>query len=139
MVVQKRKKYLRLRGRRTCGNGSHKKNRNSGSRGGRGDSGRFKHKKTWVYTFEPSYIGGDKGFDIPTKAQHKMKAITLRDIDVIAKRLGKKEIDVSELGFDKVVATGKLTQPLTITAKKIVDRAKEKIESSGGKAIENET
>jgi large subunit ribosomal protein L15 len=139
MVVQKRRKYLRKIGRRTCGNGSHKKNRNSGSRGGRGKAGRFKHKKTWVYTFEPDYIGGDKGFINPSKVKYRLKAITLRDIDVIAKKLGKKEIDVSELGFDKVVATGKLTQPLSITAKKIVDRAKEKIESSGGKAIENET
>ena len=57
--------------------------------------------------------------------------------DVIARKLGKKEIDVSELGYDKVVATGVLTQPLTITAKKIVGKAKEKIENSGGKAIEN--
>jgi large subunit ribosomal protein L15 len=137
MVVQKRKKYLRKRGRRTCGHGHHNKNRNSGSRGGRGKSGRFKHKKTWVYTFEPDYIGGNKGFDVPVKAHHVVNSITLRDIDVIAKRLNLKEIDVSEFGYDKVVATGVITQPLTITAKKIVDRAKEKIESSGGKAIEN--
>ena len=137
MVVQKRKKYLRKRGRRVCGHGSHKKNRNAGSRGGRGKAGRFKHKKTWVYTFEPDYIGGDKGFKIPVKAQRSIKTITLRDIDVIAKKLSKKEIDVSEFGYGKVVSTGELTQPLTITAKKIVEKAKEKIENSGGKAIEN--
>jgi large subunit ribosomal protein L15 len=137
MVVQKRKKYLRKRGRRTNGFGCHKKNRNAGSRGGRGKAGRFKHKKSWVYTFEPDYIGGDKGFKIPVKAQKNIKAITLRDIDIIAKKLSKTEIDVSEFGYDKVVATGVLTQPLTIKAKKIVDRAKEKIESTGGKAIEN--
>jgi large subunit ribosomal protein L15 len=138
MVVQKRRKYSRKIGRRTCGFGSHKKNRNSGSRGGRGKSGRFKHKKSWVYTFEPDYIGGDKGFSIASKAQKGFrKAVTLRDIDIIAMKLGKKEIDVSEFGYDKVVATGVLTHPLTITAKKIVDKAKEKIENSGGKAIEN--
>lgn len=136
MVVQKKSKYLGKRGRRTCGHGHHNKNRNAGSRGGRGKAGRFKHKKTWVYTNEPDYIG-KKGFKIPVKASIKEKAITLREIDRIAFKMGLKEIDVSELGFDKVLSTGELTAPLTIKAKKFVEKAKRKIEGFGGKAIEN--
>jgi large subunit ribosomal protein L15 len=137
MVVQKEKKYLGKRGRRTCGFGSHKKNRNGGGRGGRGKAGRFKHKKTWVYTVEPDYIG-KRGFTIaPKAAGRQATVITLRDIDKLAKKMNVKEIDVSALGFDKVLSTGELTQPLTIKATKIVEKAKEKIEAVGGKAIEN--
>ena len=136
MVVHRRKKILKKRGSRTQGYGSHKKHRGGGSRGGRGKSGRKKHKKSWVMRYQPDYFG-KKGFKIPSKAQKKTKAITLRDVDVLARKLNKTEIDLSELGYDKVLSTGNLTQPLTIRAKKFVEKAKQKIESMGGKAIEN--
>jgi len=136
MVVHKVRKIRKMRGTRSCGYGSHKKHRGAGSRGGRGKSGRFKHKKSWVLRYEPDYYG-KRGFKIPVKAQVKVKAITLRDIDIISKKLGKKEIDLSELGYDKVLSTGVLTQPLIIKAKKFVEKAKQKIENAGGKAIEN--
>ena len=136
MSVRKVKKNRKMRGTRTCGHGSHKKNRGAGSRGGRGRSGMTKHKKSWAIRYEPDYFG-KKGFTIPTRAQKEVKAITLRDIDIIAKKMNKTEIDLSELGYDKVLSTGYLTQPLTIKARKFVERAKQKIESLGGKAIEN--
>ncbi len=136
MVVHRKKKILKKRGSRTCGYGSHKKHRGGGSRGGRGKSGRFKHKKSWVYRYQPDYYG-KRGFKIPPKAKKEVKAITLREIDVLAKKLNKTEINLSELGYDKVLSTGNLTQALTIKAKKIVEKAKQKIENVGGKAIEN--
>ena len=43
---------------------------------------------------------------------------------------------LGELGFQKVLSTGKLTQPLTITAHQFVKKAKEKIQKAGGQAIE---
>jgi large subunit ribosomal protein L15 len=136
MVVRRVKKIRKKRGERTCGKGSHKKNRGAGSRGGRGLSGRFKHKKSWAIRFEPDYFN-KKGFTIPPKAVREEKAITLRDIDALAKKINKTEIDISEFGYDKVISTGELTQPLTIKAKKFVEKAKQKIEGAGGKAIEN--
>ncbi|MEM7816819.1 MAG: uL15m family ribosomal protein, partial [Candidatus Aenigmatarchaeota archaeon] len=71
------------------------------------------------------------------KAKKEIKAITLRDLDILAKKLNKTEINLSELGFDKVLSTGNLTQALTIKAKKFTENAKKKIEEAGGKAIEN--
>ncbi len=136
MVVRRIKKIRKRRGERTCGKGSHKKNRGAGSRGGRGLSGRSKHKKSWAIRFEPEYFK-KKGFTIPPKALREEKAITLRDIDALAKKIGKTEIDISEFGYDKVISTGELTQPLTIKAKKFVEKAKQKIEGAGGKAVEN--
>lgn len=135
MVVRRRKRITKLRGSRTQGFGSHKKHRGSGSRGGRGKAGMKKHKKSWMLKNEPDHFGR-RGFKVPAKAKKQIMAITLKDIDILAKKLKKNEINISELGYDKVISTGKLTQPLTITAKKFVEKAKKKIEESGGKVIE---
>ena len=136
MVVRRTRKIRKMRGSRTCGCGSHKKNRGAGNRGGRGNCGMLKQKKSWMIRYDPGYLYKEE-FKLPVKVQREVRAITLRDIDNVAKKLNKTEIDVSELGYDKVLSTGNLTQPLTIKAKKFVERAKQKIESSGGKAIEN--
>jgi len=136
MVVRFRKKSRRMRGSKTHGWGMKKKHRGAGSQGGRGQAGMLKHKKSWMIMNEPNHFG-ERGFKVPLEVKSKVKAITLKDLDVLAKKLNKNEIDISELGFDKVLSNGKLTQPLTIKAKKFVDKAKQKIEDAGGKAIEN--
>jgi large subunit ribosomal protein L15 len=134
MVVRFRKKVSRMRGSHTHGWGAKKKHRGAGSQGGRGQAGMLKHKKSWMLMHDPNHFG-NIGFTIP-KAK-EVRAVTLKDLDMFAKKLGKTEVDVSELGFDKVLSTGKLTQALTIKAKKFVEKAKQKIEEAGGKAIEN--
>ena len=136
MVVRRAKKIRKKRGSRTCGYGITKKHRGAGSRGGRGKAGLLKHKKTWMIKYDPDHFG-KKGFKVPVKAKNIVKSITLRDLDTLAKNLNKTEIDVSEFGYDKVLSKGILTQPLTVKARKIVDRAKKKIEESGGKVVEN--
>ena len=136
MVVRRTKKIRKKRGSRTCGYGMSKKHRGGGSRGGRGKAGMLKHKKTWMIKYDPDHFG-KKGFKVPVKAKNVTKAITLRDLDALAKKLNKTEIDVSEFGYEKILSKGFLTQPLTIKAKKIVDRARQKIEESGGKVVEN--
>ena len=136
MVLNKRKKKTRMRGTKSHGWGDSKKHRGSGSRGGVGKAGRKKYKKSWVIKHEPNYFG-KRGFKVPVGAKKKIKSINLRDLDKIAIKFNKREINLSELGFHKVLSTGKLTQPLVIKANKIVMRAKQKIEEAGGKAIEN--
>lgn len=137
MTVRFRKKSSRMRGSKTHGWGMKKKHRGAGSRGGRGKAGMFKHKKSWRIRYDPDYLRRTKGFKISSEAKKEIKTITLKDLDILAKKLNKIEVDVSELGYDKVISTGKITQALTIKAKKIVKKAKEKIEKAGGKAIEN--
>jgi len=136
MVVRRARKIRKKRGSRTCGYGITKKHRGAGSRGGRGNAGMLKHKKTWMLKYDPDHFGR-KGFKVPVKAQNIVNAITLRDLDILARKLNKTEIDVSEFGYDKVLSKGVLTQPLTVKAKKFVERAKKKIENSGGKVVEN--
>jgi len=136
MVVRRTKKIRKKRGSRTCGYGITKKHRGAGSRGGRGKAGMMKHKKTWMIKYDPNHFG-KKGFKVPLKAKNVTKSITLRDLDTLAIKLNRTEIDVSEFGYDKILSKGFLTQPLTVKAKKIVERAKKKIEEAGGKVVEN--
>jgi large subunit ribosomal protein L15 len=123
----------KFRGSHTHGWGSKKKHRGGGSQGGKGHSGMMKHKKSLMLKECPDHFG-NVGFNVPKKV--KIKAVTLRDLDILAKQTGKKEIDVSEFGYQKVLSTGRITQPLKIKAEKIMEKAKEKIKEAGGEAIE---
>lgn len=134
MVVRRDRKIRKRRASRTCGYGSTKKHRGKGSRGGRGKAGLHKQKKTWMVINDPKHFG-KKGFKIHADAKKEVKSITLRDLDVIARNMKVSEINVSEIGFDKVISKGKLTKPLSIKASKITERAKQKIEESGGKVM----
>ena len=130
----KRKKRVKMRGSKTHGMGAKSIKNGSGNRGGVGRSGLFKHKKSWVFKYEPNRIGGKKGFSSKKKRGiiGHVKAINLRDI---AKLAQKNEINLKDFGYDKVLASGELTQPLTITAKFFSEGATEKIEGAGGKAV----
>ena len=134
MVVRKKKKVRKFRGERSYGYGSHKKHRGGGSRGGRGKAGMHKHKWSYTVKYEPNHFG-KRGF---SRAYVKRpKTINLKELDAIARKLGKKKIDLSELGYDKLLGTGKLTQPLAVKAKYFSKKAIEKIKAAGGK-IETE-
>lgn len=134
------KKAKKQRGSMTHGWGAKKKHRGAGSRGGRGHAGLNKHKKSLMLKLYPDKFG-KRGFKIPQdiKRNKAVKAINLKVLDVYAVVNGKTEIDVNELGFHKVLSTGKLTQALTIKAPVFTPKAIEKIEAAGGKAIESET
>jgi len=136
MVVRRRKKVRRMRGSHTHGWGMKKKHRGKGSQGGKGMAGLKKHKKSWMIRYMPDYFG-KRGFKISQGSKKTINAINLKDIDILARKLNKIDIDLNELGFQKVLSTGQLTQALNIKAKKFAKKAKEKIEEAGGKAIEH--
>ena len=133
MTTKKRKKVTKQRGSKSHGWGSKKKHRGAGSRGGRGQAGLMKHKKSWMVQNDPEHFGRS-GFTVPKNK--RIRAVNLRDIELIAGKMGLKEVDVSLFGFEKVLSSGKITKPLTVKAKKFVAKAKEKIEAAGGKIIE---
>lgn len=131
MVVRRKKK--RRRGERTY-HGSHKKRRGGGSRGGRGKAGMHKHKWSYAVKYEPERFG-KRGFKRPPAAVKKVKTINLKDLDRLAEQVGKKEINLSELGYDKLLGTGKLSKPLIVEAKYFSKSAIKKLEKAGGKAV----
>ncbi len=134
MVVRKQKK--RRRGERTY-HGSHKKWRGGGSRGGRGRAGAHKHKWSYVVKYEPERFG-KHGFKRPVGAVKKIRAINLRDIEKIANAENKKEINIKDFGFEKVLGSGKLSGPIVVKAESFSKSAVRKIEQAGGKAVIDE-
>lgn len=139
MPVNKRSKY---RGSRTCGGGTHKNRRGAGNRGGRGRAGHRDHNQT-RYRLAGEIHNGKHGFNHVNRAA--VAAIDVGALDEIIENLAEKEIatregdaiciDISSLGYGKVLGSGKVTHKLNITASAFSEQAKEKIEEMGGQAL----
>ena len=136
MVVRRRKKVRKLRGSKTHGYGSKKKHRGKGSKGGKGLAGSKDHKKQMVLMQDPEHFGkiGFKRGMYPSikRKRERKKVITLKQLDILASKLGKDEINLLELGYKKVISNGTVTKPIKIKALYVTERAREKIEAAGG-------
>ncbi len=118
-----KRKIDRLRGKRTHGHGNTKNARGSGCTGGKGRAGSHKHKFTKYYV--------DFGQRISLLPKKKLKTITLEALSEIIK--DRKEINLKELGYDKILGKGNLKKPVVFTNAQATEIAKEKIEKAGGK------
>lgn len=144
MVIRKEKSSRKRRGFRVHGYGRTGQHRKSGSKGGVGKAGRKsgKHKYSWVLKYEPDYFG-KHGFHRPRKKD--FKEISLLEISnssekwlkegIAELKNGYVEIDLSKLGYDKVVAGGSLDKKYIIKAKYFTERALEKIKHAGSIAL----
>lgn len=105
-------------------------------------AGSEKHHYIKVMQENPKYFG-KWGFKRPQKLVDNLVAINIGDIDEAADRLveqgvasmtGKKyNIDVSKLGIDRILGSGKVTRKLNlVSVKAITPRAREKITGVGG-------
>lgn len=126
----KGKKVVKQRGHRTHGYGSQKKHRGKGSRGGRGMAGSEGHRRTFLLKYAPGHHG-KKGFK--SKTGKKLRTINLRELEKLAG--ASKKIDLTSLGYDKVLGTGDIKSKLEVKAYHFSAKAKERIEKAGGKAI----
>lgn len=126
----KRKKVVKQRGHRTHGWGSPKKHRNKGSRGGKGMAGKFGQKMTYILKHDPNRIGL-KGFN--AKTTKKRKCANVRDADRLAGK--SKSVDLSTLGYDKLLGKGEIGRALEITVAYCSAKARDKVEAAGGKVI----
>lgn len=143
-MIRKTRKIRKMRGSRTIGGGCSKKRRGAGHRGGRGMAGGHKHMWTWIVKFDPQHFG-KYGFKRPQKTINKFKTVNIDYLDDQAEKLvedGLAEkkgdnfiIDVTQLGYDKVLGKGKLTRPITIKAHVFSSSALQKIEEAGGEAV----
>ena len=123
MVVRKRRRVNKLRGRRTHGAGDTKNRRGAGSRGGRGRAGSHKHKfsKYWM-TF---------GMKRKLKAKRKLIAVNVQEI---YKFLDDKDVlDGKVKGIGKILGKGELKKKITVRNVKVTGQAAEKIIAAGGK------
>lgn len=143
-MIRKTRKINKMRGSRTIGGGCSKKRRGAGHRGGRGKAGGHKHMWTWVVKYDPNRYG-KSGFKRPLKTINKFKTVNLDYLDDNAEKLvqqgladkdgDKIVIDVTKLGYDKVLGNGKVTKTLTIKAPLFSASAISKIEEKGGEAV----
>jgi len=129
-MPHKLRKIRKTRGSRTQGYGRIGQHRDSGSKGAR-KVGRHKHLWSLVVTSEPNYFG-KHGFTSPKSLHTKVNAINLGKLDQLAQG---SEINLSEMGYTKLLGSGKMSKPLTIQVASASKSAVEKVAEAGGKLI----
>ncbi|MBR9675785.1 50S ribosomal protein L15 [Candidatus Woesearchaeota archaeon] len=144
MVINKRKKVVKMRGSKTHGGGAMKKRRGAGNRGGRGNAGSGKRgdAKKPRYSKSKAYREKNKGFSSPL-INKKVRTINFGVIEQRLEKLvldgfAKKtkdsyEIDLSKFGVDKLLGSGAPTNKLMITVSTASKNAISKVEKAGGK------
>ncbi|MCW1296307.1 MAG: uL15 family ribosomal protein [Candidatus Parvarchaeota archaeon] len=118
------------------------KRRGAGHRGGRGKSGMGKRGEQKVSSAASNTIG-KRGF-VPILKKHE-RGINIGFIDekiesLLEKGIASKDgeyyvIDISKLGYDKLLSGGNVTKKIIVKAKSFSKKAKEKIERAGGKIV----
>jgi large subunit ribosomal protein L15 len=136
-MPHKERKTRKMRGSRTHGYGRIGQHRDAGSKGHR-KVGRHKHLWSYVATYEPDYFG-KHGFTSPQSLKRKEKVINITKLEEIAvsteTEKGKISVDLTSLGYTKLLGTGKITKPLTVTVPACSKTAEEKIKKAGGQVL----
>jgi large subunit ribosomal protein L15 len=129
-MPHKLRKIRKFRGSRTVGYGRIGQHRDSGSKGNR-KVGRHKHLWSKVVTKDPGYFGKN-GFTSPQSKHRIESTINLQKLDQMAQG---KEINLTELGYTKLLGTGKISKALTVQVAAASKSAQQKITDAGGKLI----
>ena len=142
MTVNKRTKASRYRASKTHGCGAMKKRRGAGNRGGRGNSSTGKRsdaKRPSIWKIKKYF--GRYGFKNPNVNKKSDKVINLSTLQdklntwQAQKKSEGKSVNLTKLGFQKLLAQGKLNQPIEITVEMASKKAIEKVQAAGGSVI----
>ena len=132
-MPHKERKTRKMRGSRTHGYGRIGQHRDAGSKGQR-KVGRHKHLWSYVVTHEPDYFG-KKGFTSRQSLKRHENTINITQLSQLPLENDTSHIDLTNMGYTKLLGTGKITKPLTITVAACSKTAAEKIEKAGGKIL----
>ena len=109
---------------------------------GRGNAGLHKHKYITTVKYFPDHFGRH-GFKRPQSVVASKISITLFTLDEnldefikegkVKKIKNNYELNLDELGFDKLLGSGVITRPINVTIKEATSKAISKIENAGGK------
>ena len=131
-----------MTGSRTRGRG-HKKGRGAGLRGGRCNAGCHKTKR--IMYERVGRVWGAHGFKRPQSVVSANSSINLKTIEEnseswiaegIATKKGKVvSVDLTEMGYDKLLGTGSTTQSYKLTISAASAKAVEKVEAAGGEIL----
>ena len=78
---------------------------------------------------------GKHGFHSPQALHTKENTLNLNKLDELIAQTGKTTIDLTTMGYTKLLGTGKITKALTITVPTCSKTAAQKINAAGGKII----
>jgi large subunit ribosomal protein L15 len=138
----RKRKSRKQRGSRYCGWGQVGQHRKSGGRGGKGKAGGRKH--FWIRTvkYNPDRYR-DVGFKAASSLEPEPEIINVGELEHIARQVHGdynltdfEELDLNQLGIDKLLGRGKISVPLKVKVDEISASAREKIEEAGGSIIE---
>lgn len=140
-MVSKTSKY---RGGRTHGRGK-KAGRGAGLRGGRGNAGLHKHKWMSTVKYSPEHFGRH-GFKRPQSVVADSITMNLSELELSLPELardgfaeekdGAWTVDLTKLGVDKLLGSGRIATPVSVRVSAASAKAKEKLEGAGGKLLE---
>lgn len=132
------RKVRKMRGSRTHGWGVSGQHRDSGSQGGRGGAGRLTHKRTRLIAEGVSIA--KHGF--VSHSRRTVRTINVRDLAGLVPEpsdaKSKDElplIDLSKLGYDKLLGKGVLDRPIELKVARLSESAAKKVEAAGGKIV----
>ncbi len=131
-MPHKLRKHRKMRGSRTQGYGRIGQHRDAGSKGYR-KVGMHKHRWSLASNMDEKYFG-KSGFHSPQKIHRKEVILNLSKLDEFARK-GQLVIDLTAMGYTKLLGTGKITKAITVTVPASSKTAVEKIEAAGGKVI----
>jgi len=137
-MPHRKRKTRYLRGSRTMGWGQVGQHRKSGMKGGRGKAGMHKHKWSYTIKYAPEHFG-KHGFKSLLKPMREVNVDELKKF--ISKGLyelgenGVPIINLSKLGYGKLLGKGNITVKLNVVVEKASRKAAEKIRELGGKVI----
>jgi large subunit ribosomal protein L15 len=132
------RKSRKQRGSRFCGWGQIGQHRASGSRGGVGGAGKHKHFYIRTVMEEPDHFGHEQFHAL--RKSDVSKWVNIKDLNQLMKFSkvsgeGKTVLDLAELGYEKLLGTGRVDGSFTIRVKRISQSAKEKINQAGGEVL----
>ncbi|MDD5177735.1 MAG: uL15 family ribosomal protein [Candidatus Nanoarchaeia archaeon] len=133
-MINRRKKHRKSYGKRTHFHGAAKKWRGAGNRGGRGMAGTGKRadqkKPTILKLYGNTYFGR---FGFKTHTHVDIKFINLSDVQKLIEKTNKTDINLTELGYDKLLGKGYILKKVSITVDSASKKAIAKVEEKGGK------
>jgi len=143
-MPHKLRKTRKKRGSRTHGYGQIGQHRCRGAKGRR-KSGYNKHGWTYVVKYEPDYFG-KRGFTSPRSLGQRANILNVGELEELANKLAMEQkleekerkpfLDLDKLGYDKLLAKGRLTKPLLVKIASHSKAAAKKIEEAGGRILE---
>jgi large subunit ribosomal protein L15 len=132
------RKSRRQRGTRFCGWGQIGQHRASGSRGGVGNAGKHKHFFMRTNKEEPDHFGHEQFHAL--RKSDVSRWVNLRDLNQLLRYSksgedGKAVLNLAELGYEKLLGSGRVEAVFTIKVKWASKSAKDKIAEAGGEVL----